>query len=123
MALVGEGFAAGDANGGEEAPAADEAGLSGGEADFLYGQKTIVVKNVVVDHARSPRTTHSILTEKGQAEVQESIEAKGTTGIDCNKRNDLKREKFRQGTARDPLTEANADRPLELQLQRQLQLA
>ena len=37
VALIGEGFAAGDADGGEQTPAADEAGLSGGEADFLDG--------------------------------------------------------------------------------------
>jgi hypothetical protein len=60
--------------------------LSRREADFVDGQQAIVVKNVAMDHARSPRTTNPILTEKGQVEVRESNEARGTKGIDCNER-------------------------------------
>jgi hypothetical protein len=49
VALVGEGFAARDADGGEEAPAANESGLSGGQADFLDGQQGIVVEDVAMN--------------------------------------------------------------------------
>lgn len=50
VAFVGEGFAAGDAQGGEQSPAADKAGLSGREADFFNGEKLLVVKDVTMDH-------------------------------------------------------------------------
>ena len=46
MAFVGERFAAGDPNGREQAPTAEEAGLSGREADLLDGLQAIVVKDV-----------------------------------------------------------------------------
>ena len=53
VALVSEGFTAGDADGGEQAPAADEAGLSRGEPDFLDGQQAVVVKDVAMNQASS----------------------------------------------------------------------
>jgi len=53
VAFVGEGFAAGDANRGEEAPAADEAGLSGRKADFLDGQESVVMENVEMNQTIS----------------------------------------------------------------------
>src|SRR6202011_1417488 len=49
VALVGEGFAAGDADGGEKAPAADETGLPGRKADFLDGQQGIVMEDVAMN--------------------------------------------------------------------------
>ena len=49
VSLVGEGFAAGDADGGEEAPAANEAGLSGGKADSLDGQESVVMEDVAMN--------------------------------------------------------------------------
>src|SRR5271165_6019772 len=60
VALVGEGFAAGDAQGGEKSPAGDEAGLSGGKADLLDGEKALVVKDVAVDQAHSSRAENCL---------------------------------------------------------------
>ena len=51
VALVGEGFAAHDAQSGEEPPAANEPRLSGGEPDFFEGEKLLVMKDVTMDHA------------------------------------------------------------------------
>ena len=42
--------AARDAQGSEDDPAADEAGLAGRKADFLDGQQTLIVKNIGVNH-------------------------------------------------------------------------
>ncbi len=55
VALVGEGFAARNADGGEEAPAADEAGLSGGKADLLDGQESVVMEDVAMNQCASSR--------------------------------------------------------------------
>src|SRR6266567_4166597 len=49
VALVGESLAARDAQRGENAPPADETGLSGRKTDFLDGQQSVVVKNVRVN--------------------------------------------------------------------------
>src|SRR5712692_9624085 len=61
VALVSEGLAAGDADGGEEAPAADEAGLSRGKADSLDGQKRVVMEDVAMNQCAF--LTASILTK------------------------------------------------------------
>jgi len=53
MAFVGEGFPAGDSNGGEKSPTADETGLTGRKTDILDGQNAVVMKDVTVDHAGS----------------------------------------------------------------------
>ena len=51
VAFVGEGFAAGDAHGGENAPSANEAGLTGRKADFLDGEQALVVEDERVNHS------------------------------------------------------------------------
>ncbi len=61
VAFVGEGLAAGDANGGEESPAADEAGLSGGQADFLDRQESVIMEDVAMDQAISLVKRHHIV--------------------------------------------------------------
>src|SRR6266849_7457673 len=61
VALVGESFGAGDANRGEEAPAADEAGLPGRKADSLDGQKRVVMEDVAMNQCAF--LTASILTK------------------------------------------------------------
>ena len=53
VALVGEGFATGDAQGGEDAPAASEAGLAGRETNLFDRQQTLIVEDVAVNHAIS----------------------------------------------------------------------
>ena len=53
VAFVGERFAFEDAEGREEAPAADEAGLSGRKPDLLDGKEAFVVEDVAVNHAGS----------------------------------------------------------------------
>ena len=52
VALVREGFAARDADRGEQTPAADQAGLSRRQADFFDGQQAVVVKDVAMDQCR-----------------------------------------------------------------------
>jgi hypothetical protein len=54
VALVGKGFAARDAHGGEDAPSADDAGLAGRKADFFDRLQSVVVKNVAMNHANRP---------------------------------------------------------------------
>ena len=49
VAFVGKGFSLDDAEGGEESPATDEAGLSGREADLFDGKEVVVVEDVAVD--------------------------------------------------------------------------
>jgi len=56
MALVGKGFAAGDAQGREDAPAADEARLAGREAHLVDGLQGVVMKDVRMDHERGLRS-------------------------------------------------------------------
>lgn len=70
MAFVGEGFTARDANSGEEPPAAEEASLSGGEADLLNGQQAIVVEDVAMNqceflalYSSEKRTNEGLRTE------------------------------------------------------------
>ena len=53
VALIGESFAAGDAQGGEDAPAADKPGLAGRQPHLLDGQKALVMEDVGVNHLRS----------------------------------------------------------------------
>ena len=49
VAFKSESFAAHDAQRGEESPTVDEAGLSGGQADFFDGKQLVVMKNVTID--------------------------------------------------------------------------
>jgi hypothetical protein len=49
VALVGEGFAAGNAQGGKDAPATKESGLAWGKTDLLHGEQAFVVKDVGVN--------------------------------------------------------------------------
>ena len=51
MALVSKRFAAGDTHGGEDAPAANQSRLAGGKANFLDGQKALVVEYERMNHA------------------------------------------------------------------------
>ena len=51
VALIGKRFAPGDAHGGEDAPAANEPGLARREANFLGGEKALVVENKRVNHS------------------------------------------------------------------------
>jgi hypothetical protein len=54
VTFVGEGFTARDAHRSEDAPAADNSRLAGREADFLDRLQTVVMENVVMDHADRP---------------------------------------------------------------------
>ena len=51
VAFKGKSFSANDAQRGEQTPAADEASLSGREADFFDGEKLVVMKNVAIDQS------------------------------------------------------------------------
>src|SRR5947199_9259645 len=51
MALVSKRFDAGDTHGGEDAPAANQSRLAGGKANFLDGQKALVVEYERMNHA------------------------------------------------------------------------
>lgn len=53
VALIGEGFTLDDAESGEEAPAANEAGLSGRETDLLNGEEAVVMEDMAVDQGFS----------------------------------------------------------------------
>lgn len=50
MAFVGERFAAENAQGGEDAPAAEQAGLSGREAHLLEGKQSAVMYELAMNH-------------------------------------------------------------------------
>ena len=50
VTLVGEGLATGDAQRGEDAPAADETSLAGRKAHLLDRQQRVVMKDVRVNH-------------------------------------------------------------------------
>jgi len=50
VALVGKSFAAGDAQRGENAPAADEPRLAGRKPYLFDGQQAVVMKDVAVNH-------------------------------------------------------------------------
>src|SRR5262249_32705967 len=64
VTLIGKGFAAGNAHRGENTPAANEARLPGRKPNFPDGQKTLVVKNIGMNHLRPPdRDGNSIVTE------------------------------------------------------------
>jgi hypothetical protein len=52
VALVGESFTPGDADGGEETPAANEPGLPGRESHFLDGQQAVVMEDVTMNQRR-----------------------------------------------------------------------
>ena len=49
MAFVGKSFSLDDTEGSEKSPAADEAGLSGREADLFDGEEAVVMEDVAVD--------------------------------------------------------------------------
>jgi hypothetical protein len=70
VAFISEGFAAGDANGGEQAPAAEKAGLSGRQADLLDGEQAIVVKDVAVNQREFLALYSSEKTREGRLERQ-----------------------------------------------------
>jgi hypothetical protein len=53
VAFVGEGFATGNAQGGEDSPAANKAGLTGRKADLFDRQQALVVEDIAMDHALS----------------------------------------------------------------------
>src|SRR5260370_7293196 len=62
VALVGKSLGAGNAQRGEDAPAADETGLSGRKADFLDGEQAFVVKDVwVIPLGLTPTTPTPLL--------------------------------------------------------------
>ena len=54
VTFVGEGFTARDAHCGEDSPAADDSRLARREADFFDRLQTVVMENVVMDHADRP---------------------------------------------------------------------
>jgi len=53
VALIGEGFAAGNAQRGEDSPAASKARLAGRKANLFDWQQALVVEDIAVDHALS----------------------------------------------------------------------
>src|SRR6266852_8510844 len=75
VALVGEGFALQDAHGGEETPAADQAGLSGRPANFLEWPQLFIVKDLVMNHTRTYPVPGNFGTR--------SIVPEGRTGMSC----------------------------------------
>src|SRR5438477_217436 len=66
VAFKSESFAAHDAQRGEESPTVDEAGLSGGQADFFDGKQLGVMKNVTIDQRMrlAENGTGSIVAER-----------------------------------------------------------
>src|ERR1700742_5080011 len=54
VALVGKRFAARDAHRRENAPAADDSGLTRREANLVDGLQAVVVKNIAMNHCGRP---------------------------------------------------------------------
>jgi hypothetical protein len=51
VALVGEGFTAGDAQGGEQPKATEQASLTGRKAGLFDRKKGFIMKNIAMNHA------------------------------------------------------------------------
>jgi hypothetical protein len=54
VALEGEGDAVVDANGGEETPAIEQAGLAGREAHSFDGKDAVIVEDEMMNHEWPP---------------------------------------------------------------------
>lgn len=64
VALEGKGDAFRDAEGGKEAPAVEEAGLTGREARLFDGEQTVVVKNEAMNHTILPEGSSYSIAER-----------------------------------------------------------
>ena len=107
MALVRKSFAARDANGGEDAPAAKETGLSHRKADLLDGLQLFVMKHVAVDQVALVIKACIIVSEKRRTKSSGAVPQCVSRCIPPSRREGETTKDSQASTSRSPSSQVN----------------